>query len=68
MSTAARPLHPVTGLVLVQPTDCLVTDADMVALARAEGMFRHHPEADRTRAVLLAAGIEHGYTRERVAC
>lgn len=63
MSTAAHPLHPVTGLVLVQPTRYLVTDEDLVALARAEGMFHHHAEAERTRVSLAAVGIEHAYTR-----
>ena len=40
MSTTPR--HPVTHLVLVQPTHCLVTDADLDSLARAEAMFRGH--------------------------
>ena len=66
-------LHPDTGLALVQPRDCLVTDEDLVALATAEAMFRGQMEAERAReqqqraqAVagvvdLADLGLEHGY-------
>lgn len=60
--------HPTTGLAVAQPTDCLVTDEDLVVLARAEAMYLAHLEAERVRAAIAAAGLEHDYARERLAC
>ena len=48
MSTIPR--HLITHLALLQPTQCLVTDEDLLTLAQAEAMFRGHWQREQRAA------------------
>lgn len=61
MSTTPR--HPITGLALIQPTACLVTDEDAVTLARAEAMCRSHWLREQS----VAADNDNARADEQVA-
>ena len=58
MSTTHRPLHPATGLVLIQPEGILVTDEDLVTLATAEAMFRGRMAVETTQATFEDASAK----------